>query len=519
LPPGLRVVVSDPENDDWLVTLRREATLERTDAQPRKPAGSPGGGQWTSGGGATGGKAEALASIRASAATGKNAATIALQQKLVQRYGVPLAKAAIMYERDIKVQLKAAKAQRAGETADKRAAKAAVDEALGKSLGAMRGAVKAKGEADAKAAADAAGKKAADASKKAERAAKAKATRDANKAKKREAEEQAKKAADDLAKKRKEVDERGRIFKENQEKRAAEDAARAKAKKEAEAKPKRGKATTHQDITATIADPKNAGSLMPALNATTEVIKNYLGPGVKRTAAYTAIAEEAPHEQLADRSVAAYNRDGRVVFNKAQYAALQKPTISVDAAEQAIRSARKQRDAVREQSRDFSRPKPERDKLRTEADKLTEKLNEADAAGRTARAHETAVHVLVHEEFHSFGPMYSKPKLYREQGIVAEEVTTESLSRDVMYGKGAAHKYGAYERQINDVLHAIHEASPEKLGREERFGILITASKAYKRTAQSSDLMDTLHEHLVAARPALNRKVLREQLAKARVPR
>lgn len=81
----------------------------REDAQARVPAGSSKGGQWTSGGGATGGKAAALAAIGKSVATGKNAAVVAMQQKLVQRYGVPLQKAALMYERDIKAQLKAAK--------------------------------------------------------------------------------------------------------------------------------------------------------------------------------------------------------------------------------------------------------------------------------------------------------------------------------------------------------------------------------------------------------------------------
>jgi uncharacterized protein len=93
----------------------------REDAQARVPAGSPRGGQWTSGGGAHGGKAAALANIRTSVVSGKNAAVVAMQQKLVQRYGVPLAKASLMYERDIKAQMKAAKAQRATARAPKKA--------------------------------------------------------------------------------------------------------------------------------------------------------------------------------------------------------------------------------------------------------------------------------------------------------------------------------------------------------------------------------------------------------------
>jgi len=155
--PGLRVVVPDKENDDWLSTLRRE----RTDAQARVPAGSPRGGQWTSTGGGGGVGAElarvkgsgALTdeqgkAIRSSAASGKNAAVTALQQKIVARYGVPLAKAALMYERDIKAQLRNAKAQRANELHQKREAQTKVTEALKKSKAALDKALEAKRLAD-----------------------------------------------------------------------------------------------------------------------------------------------------------------------------------------------------------------------------------------------------------------------------------------------------------------------------------------------------------------------------------
>jgi hypothetical protein len=101
-PPGLRVVETDDENDDWLNTINRE----RADSnQPRVPAGSSQGGQWTSGGG--GG--------------GAASATAALQQKLVERYGVPAQKAALMWERDIKARMAAAKLVRAEQRLERRA--------------------------------------------------------------------------------------------------------------------------------------------------------------------------------------------------------------------------------------------------------------------------------------------------------------------------------------------------------------------------------------------------------------
>lgn len=98
---------------------------ERGDSsQPRVPAGSSKGGQWASSGGAAGGATKKVSAkkdvltdeqrqaIRQSFKTGKNAAVIALQQKLVAKYGVPLGKAAIMYEKDIKAQKLAAKGKK-----------------------------------------------------------------------------------------------------------------------------------------------------------------------------------------------------------------------------------------------------------------------------------------------------------------------------------------------------------------------------------------------------------------------
>lgn len=121
----------EPENRAMVAGLRAPVRAwfkkqPRTDAQARIPAGGPGGGRWTSSGGQGGAVAAAVPKatsahadvltdaqregIRKSLSTGKNAAVAALQAKIVQRYGVPLAKAAMMYERDIKLQLKAAKA-------------------------------------------------------------------------------------------------------------------------------------------------------------------------------------------------------------------------------------------------------------------------------------------------------------------------------------------------------------------------------------------------------------------------
>jgi uncharacterized protein len=193
----------------------RSDSDDREDAQARVPAGSPRGGQWTSTGGGGGGGAvqgplgsgtltEAQRQgIRASAASGKSSATRALQAKLVARYGVPLAKASLMYERDIKAQMKAAKERRGAIRASERAAKGAVDEALAKATGAMSKAVAAKRAGDAAKATDAATKAAAAAAKAAAKReatnAKSRATRAANKAK-REAEATAAKAADEAAK-------------------------------------------------------------------------------------------------------------------------------------------------------------------------------------------------------------------------------------------------------------------------------------------------------------------------------
>lgn len=122
-PPLLEPGEDDPDDpDDDASKPRGDSGEPRGDGnQPRVPAGSSRGGQWTSSGG--GGRSSGAAGdrfteaqrrgIAQSFATGKNAAVVAMQQKLVQRYGVPIEKAALMYERDIKAQLKAAKAARA----------------------------------------------------------------------------------------------------------------------------------------------------------------------------------------------------------------------------------------------------------------------------------------------------------------------------------------------------------------------------------------------------------------------
>jgi hypothetical protein len=106
---------------------KAKTDAERADAQARVPAGSSAGGQFTSGSGGAGGKPAKVAksakgdvltdeqrhAIRESFKSGKNPAVIAMQQKLMARYGMPAQKAALAYERDIKLQLKAAKAGKA----------------------------------------------------------------------------------------------------------------------------------------------------------------------------------------------------------------------------------------------------------------------------------------------------------------------------------------------------------------------------------------------------------------------
>ena len=198
---------------------------DRADSsQPRVPAGSPRGGQWTSSGGGGGGVAPAAgpagsgsltneqrAGIRASLASGKNAAVTALQQKLVARYGVPLAQASLMYERDIKQQLKAAKERRAGERAEKLEAKRKVTEALAKSKAALDKAIADKKLADdaKKKAADDQGKAKADKAREKRRLARERKTK-----KRLEAEAEKKRIADEEAKKqakaKKEQDEANR---------------------------------------------------------------------------------------------------------------------------------------------------------------------------------------------------------------------------------------------------------------------------------------------------------------------
>lgn len=59
--------------------------------------------------------------LRQSFVTGKNAAVVALQNKLVARYGVPLKQASLLYERDIKAQMKVAKGLRAEQRLERQA--------------------------------------------------------------------------------------------------------------------------------------------------------------------------------------------------------------------------------------------------------------------------------------------------------------------------------------------------------------------------------------------------------------
>lgn len=428
---------------------------DREDAQARVPKGDPRGGQWTSGGGATGGKAEALAAIRKSAASGKSTATVALQQKITQRYGVPLAKAALMYERDIKLQLKAAKVQRAGEAAAKRAAKAAVDEALGKSLGAMRQAVNAKDATATKQAA-----------KKAAAAAKAKATRAANKAKKE---------------------------------------AEAKAKAEAE---KAASGPHHRLGEISEAATKD---LPAAREATTRVVQDYLGlsPTVRH-----ALGTHIDHRDLSHDGWAGYNSSGNITLDSKIAADLKNKAAfdALPANYAALNKLEKRRIELFNKGETGS----EAVRLRNEANALMEQT-------RQGRQHRGALVVTVHEELHSFGPSAHRSGMYYDKGKVAEEVTTEVLARDIVLGAEARSPGfvgGAYQRQVGEVMNALQTAATKTRPHAEHYETLIKASRAYKRStkAKNYDLMETLHEHILATDDRYDGALLLGMLNKVTVP-
>lgn len=469
--------------------------------QPRVPAGSPRGGQWTSSGG--GGARAAAAAAREPLTEaqragirreGTAAVMTSLQQKLVQRYGVPAKQAAILYERDIKAQLKAAKTQRAAERAVNRAEKERTLEALDKSKKALGKAIEAKKAADAAAAAGEAKKRAQAADKRKERN---------EKARKKRAEAKQKKLA------------------EANEKRKAEEA-----KKQAEQKPpepkKNAGTRTLEDVRESFTNGGDERTRLEAGHATTtRMVKDYLGVD-ERPAFYRRI----DHKNLDAEGWGGYNEGGAIMLHTKHARALQAPPKRRDV--EALR--KEEHETMLERSRIMSehggtwnfKPTPE-------AKKRYEELGEKQAKARkdlhAARDYEEAQLVMVHEELHSYGPMNGPLRgLYRGSGVVAEEVATEILARDVVHGAGMrAQTYrGAYQRQVDGVLEAMKSSATNvKRTREERIDLLVQASKSYKqaKVAEGADLMTTLYRKLRKHAPDLHEEKLFEALNKVKGPK
>jgi hypothetical protein len=125
----------------------------------------------------------------------------------------------------------------------------------------------------------------------------------------------------------------------------------------------------------------------------------------------------------------------------------------------------------------------------------------------------------VHEEFHSFGPNAHAGWLYKSHGKVAEEVTTEVLARDVLVGSKNAHSYpGSYQEQIRGVLDAMRKSTKVKRTHVENFQLLVTASKTYKQSSATHDLMDQLHGALKHHADDFDAEKLRKSLRKVKVP-
>jgi uncharacterized protein len=455
----------------------------RSDAQARVPKGSATGGQFTSGAGGggrsvpimpaanTGAARDRLtaahrAGIAQSFKTGKNAAVVALQHKLVQRYGVPLKQAALLYERDIKAQLKAAKGAPAKPLPKKvppplppkkvppppppkpppPKPRKMTAEDHAREAAAARAAWKAK--QSAKAAADPA------AAKKAARAAKAKATREANKAKKAEV--------------------------------AKAEAAKPKPKPEGE-----HDAAAHMKAL----DAANAtGDLDKSRRAATALVESYLG--VKREASGQTIR----HTDLSEQGYGGYNDRGHIVLNTSVAEGLAKKPGDAAAIERRLEAVQKERTSLQAAIRESAiskdghiRSGPETVALREREAATWRETAQGKLEAAAARLNQDSKRTLVHEEFHSFGPNAANGYLYKKHGTVAEEVTTEVLARDVV-APGAGHNYpGSYPRQVRGVLAAMQEATDTKRTHKENFELLVKASKTYKRETYSTDLMDTLH--------------------------
>lgn len=433
------------------------STVPKADSsQPRVPAGSPRGGQWTSGGGgggvptraaapAGGGLSEAQReSIRKH---GTAQVMTSLQQKLVQRYGVPAKQAALLFERDIKAQLKAAKIQRGEERLEKRAL---------------------------------AGK----AGLKAQNAGTRKANEEARNIEEGAAETRRKqKAAADAEAKRKERNQKQREAraKRKAESKRAEEAKRAEETKRAEQAKK---------APATLEDIGKAASLQDARAVTTRVVQSYLGLE-ERHASGTSIS----HQDLSAKRWGGYNQGGNIVLDSKQAEALRKPPRHADDAkfEAEINTLQARRtELARAQKGD--RETPEQIELR---EKVMGVFKERHAAAE----HREALLVMTHEELHSFGPTAKRSWLYVAEGRVAEEVATEVLARDIVRGPGRKGS-GAYQKQISGVLDAMHAASKDKKrGYDEHHATLVEASKAYKRNTSSYDAMRTLADKMHGAAP------------------
>lgn len=487
--------------------------------QPRLPAGAPGGGRWTSGGGGGGGARGAVAVGAAAASggaltdgSGKNAAVVALQQKLVQRYGVPLEKAALMWERDIKLQQKAAKAQRAGERAEKLAAKQRVTEALGKSLTAMNKAVSAKNEAVAKKTTEAAAKKTA-------RNEKARATRAANKAKK-EAEAKAKREAEAAAAKAKEA-----------EAAKAREAEAAKAKVKEPEPPKVAAGPTVHEI----ADITSKAGLTAGREATTRLVSSYLD-GAERLAP----RQTTGVKDLSKKGWYGYNEAGHIVLDKKVAERLTNGLPEAARNPAKLAEMRARRDVLDREQLVLQSKHPriawhDPDKFLTKGDKdVTPKAaqdrykairREVQPLNDTLHAvdeHRKNMATLVHEEFHSFGPVAKiMSGLYTGSGKVAEEVTTEVLAREVVYGSEARARgfTRSYQTQIDGVLDAVAGASTNKArGREHHYETVVKASKSFKQETDSASAMVTFRNALHKHDPELDADKLGNLLFGVEVP-
>lgn len=410
---------------------------------------------------------------------GTAAVMTSLQQKLVQRYGVPAKQAALMYEREIKQQMKAAKAQRAGARAVQQAAAKDVAERLEKSRAAMQKAIAAKKAAEPAAE-----------PKKASGAADEKREARNKKAREKRSAEKAKKLAE-ANKKRAEEIKQGELTR------------RATEADQPPSKTTEGKANL-DGMRASFASSQEP--LYQGHAATMRMVQDYLG-GAERTAP----AMRLDHTDLTSKGWGGFNDLGMITLHSKHAKALLDPpkARSLPDAQKAYRDAILEHNTAKDA---LKRPQWDDERLTTQRKKVAEAEEELTKAQR----YESAQLVMVHEELHSFGPLHTKEssvgRLYRGKGVVAEEVATEVLARDAVLRSRAPTHDGAYQKQIKGVLSAMHRATKKDRTREEQFGLLVQASRTYKKKTASGDLMSSLHASLRHHAPDLDETILREQL-------